>query len=360
MRTRRALLYTEHIGSHQYRLRIRNNNPYNVKQWWVFDYRTKTIRASSNRNFVISVQKGGTNWKYYSYAGVVYRYTGHMLQKIRWFNRNRRTIKDISGRCLYVSGNSDSHNRHTLWSKCNNYQGQGWLIDRRGYNYPRFPIRSGVRFQMKIRMKYQRPIYWAQKTSYNQYYLKIRDNFPANGRQWFVWDGRTNTIRAWSKRSHVVANYYNQRFNNYYAMLRPYRQGDNTLQIRWYNRRYRNMQNNGRKCFSLQSYHNSHNRYVYTYACSNRAAQSWFLTQVGERSTRQPLADGKRFIIRSRQSGGKAVEVSSHIGGHQYRLIIKNFAPFTDNQWFVFDRRSRTVRAWKKRNYAISNLRGKQ
>lgn len=165
MRSRRALLYTEHIGSHQYRLRIRNNNPYNTKQWWIFDYRTKTIRAASNRNFVISVQKGGTNWRYYHYAGVVYRYTGHMLQKMRWYNSNRKTIRDVSNRCLDVVGNSDSHNRHTQWYKCHNGLNQGWLIDRKGYNYPVFPIRSGVRFQIKIRMKYTRPIYWAQRTS---------------------------------------------------------------------------------------------------------------------------------------------------------------------------------------------------
>lgn len=52
---RRALIYYNRSGNQWY-LRIQNNNPYDIKQWWVFDWRTKSIRAAGNRSLVISIQ----------------------------------------------------------------------------------------------------------------------------------------------------------------------------------------------------------------------------------------------------------------------------------------------------------------
>jgi len=47
MDANRAVFWHEHIGSNQYRLRIRANDPENDKQWWVHDSRTNTIRPFS-------------------------------------------------------------------------------------------------------------------------------------------------------------------------------------------------------------------------------------------------------------------------------------------------------------------------
>jgi hypothetical protein len=159
MKSKRALFFAEHIGSHQYRLRIQNNNPYDVKQWFIFDWRTRTIRPSSNRNFAVSVQIGGNNPKYNGYAAVVRKWKSSMLQKTRWFNGSRRNIRDVVGRCLDVHGNSDTHRRHVHWYKCHNGLNQGWSTDTKGASYPRFPIKSGVRFQIKSRMAYNKALW---------------------------------------------------------------------------------------------------------------------------------------------------------------------------------------------------------
>jgi hypothetical protein len=76
MAENRAVRWHEHIGAHQYRLRIQNNNPYDNQQWFVFDQRTQSIRTWSNRKQVMSIQIGGTNWAHNGYAAVVRPFKG--------------------------------------------------------------------------------------------------------------------------------------------------------------------------------------------------------------------------------------------------------------------------------------------
>lgn len=80
MDANRAVFVHEHIGSNQYRLRIRANDPENDKQWFVHDSRTNTIRAHSMRNHVVANQLGyGFN---IGYAAVVRPYTNDNTERI--------------------------------------------------------------------------------------------------------------------------------------------------------------------------------------------------------------------------------------------------------------------------------------
>lgn len=139
--------------------------------------------------------------------------------------------------------------------------------------------------------------------------------------------------------------------------MRPYK-GDNTDRIRWTGGSRRNLQNNGRKCLDVHGKSNTDNRYTIFYNCHNGANQGWKLDQQREIATRQPLNDRVKFRIRTKMSGGRAITVTEHIGGHQYRLRIRKYFPADDKQSFFFDRRSKTIRSWTKKNYAISNQRG--
>lgn len=70
----RAVYWSEDIGGRQFRLRIRSNTPSDIKQWWVFDSRTHTIRAFGDRRLVISNQEG---YLYYNgYAAVAREWKG--------------------------------------------------------------------------------------------------------------------------------------------------------------------------------------------------------------------------------------------------------------------------------------------
>jgi hypothetical protein len=82
----KALFWSEAMGRNQYRLRIRETNPGDNKQWFVFDQRTKSIRTMANRKLAISIDIGGTNWFYNGYNGLVRPYNSENLQQIRWFS----------------------------------------------------------------------------------------------------------------------------------------------------------------------------------------------------------------------------------------------------------------------------------
>ena len=137
MKDRRSLYVAEHIGHHQYRLRIQNFNPYDNKQWFVFDWRTKSIRQWSDRNKAMSIQWKGNNWNHNGYAAVVRQFKAEGLQKMRWFSGSKRNIRDMGQRCLDVHGGHNQNKRHVHWYKCHNGKNQAWRIDRHGYRYPR-------------------------------------------------------------------------------------------------------------------------------------------------------------------------------------------------------------------------------
>jgi len=57
MSSKRVLYYNEHIGSSQYRLRIRKPRG-DVREWWVYDSKTRSIRLANNKRYALSNQNG--------------------------------------------------------------------------------------------------------------------------------------------------------------------------------------------------------------------------------------------------------------------------------------------------------------
>lgn len=360
MSTNRALFWHEHVGGYQYRLRIMNNNPSFNKQWWVFDWRSRTIRSFANRNFAISIRRTVYSFYKNGYDAVVtnYRSTDY-YQRMRMFPGYRRNIRNVLNKCLDVHGAHNSHHRHVIWHQCHNGANQGWYIDRVGYRYPRYPLASGVKFQIKSRMPTNRALFWHEHIGSNQYRLRIRDNNPENNKQWWTFDDRTKTIRAWARRNFVIANQQGYAFRiGVAATIRVYR-NTNYQRIRWYNGRYRNIRNNGRKCLDVYGASNTNMRHVTFWNCHNGINQQWYIDQQGISYPRQPLPDGRRFQIRSRMSGNRALFWREHIGSYQYMLRIRDHWPGEGKQWFFFDRRTRTIRAAEKRSYVIANRLGR-
>lgn len=58
--------------------------------------------------------------------------------------------------------------------------------------------------------------------------------------------------------------------------------------------------------------------------------------------------------------GNKALFWLEGIGSYQYRLRIRKNIPGDKRQWFVFDRRTKTVRPMLKRNYVVANQIGQR
>jgi len=140
----RALYWAEHIGGWQFRLRIRNNMAIDNKQWWIFDTRTRSIRAFSRRNYAISNQSG---YRYrIGVAAVIRQWRGENYQKVSFWGGHRRSLRNNSQKCLDVHGGRNYHNRHVIFWNCHNGANQGWFIDQTGFNFPRQPLRDGVKF----------------------------------------------------------------------------------------------------------------------------------------------------------------------------------------------------------------------
>ena len=242
LKNKRALVYWNKSG-HQWYLRIQNNNPYSIKQWWVFDWRTRSIRAAGNRGLVISIQQNGKNWRYYNYYGMVRKYRGEQIQKMRWFRGRLHNIRDLGHRCLNVQSNYDAHLRYVMFYKCKkNMWGSGWLITTRGYNYPKYPLSDGVKFQIRSRMHGNKALFWHEHIGGYQYRLRIQAHDPVNKRQWWIFNSRTRTIRPILRRNYVLANQRGVGFRiNYAAVIRVYKGQDNTVQTRWYKGSRRNV-----------------------------------------------------------------------------------------------------------------------
>lgn len=214
---------SEHIGGGQYRLRIQNNTPRDKKQWWTFDSRSQTIRSWSRRNYVIANQKG------YQYrigvAATARPFTNDLYSRSEWFNGSRRNIRNFGGKCLTVNGAHNKHRRHVTFWNCGNGLHQAWIIDQNAYNWPKPKYPNGVRFQIKSRMATFRALYWNEHTGGNQFKLRIRNNKPKDARQWFVWDYRSRSVRAWNKRSHAIGNTLGFYGIGRAAVIRPWRKG---------------------------------------------------------------------------------------------------------------------------------------
>jgi hypothetical protein len=108
MRGHRALFWHEHIGGGQYRLRIHNNNSRNNRQWWIFDSRTKTIRAWADRQKVVCNQLGHAF--HIGRIAVARQWKGENYQRIQWHGGSRKNIRNNGGKCLDVWGGKNNNN----------------------------------------------------------------------------------------------------------------------------------------------------------------------------------------------------------------------------------------------------------
>jgi hypothetical protein len=123
----RAIFMSEHIGGHQYRLRIRDNHPADNLQWFSYDTRTNSIRALTRKTFSLSTQRG-TGFRNGN-AAVMRQFKNENENRIKWFSGSRKNLRNNGGRCLDVHGGHNHENRHIHWWNCHNGLNQAWRID---------------------------------------------------------------------------------------------------------------------------------------------------------------------------------------------------------------------------------------
>jgi hypothetical protein len=227
------------------------------------------------------------------------------------------------------------------------------MIDTKGIKYPAYPVKDGVKFQIRTKMNSKRPLIW-----HGNNYLYLFDNNPYMKRQWFTFDSRTHTIRSIANRRYTVyATHFN---NNAYARMIVF-SNKPTQFMQWHEGSRRNIRTNRKRCLDVQSGSDTHMRHIIFYNCHNGLNQGWWIDQSGAQFRKQPFSNGIKFQIRSRMAGNRALyHHYQHIGSHQYRALIRASLPGEDRQWWIFDSRTRSIRAHTRRNYAISNQYGQK
>jgi hypothetical protein len=143
---------------------------------------------------------------------------------IGYFRGARKNIRNGGGLCLDVAGGKNKNNQHLTFWPCHNGLNQAWFLDTRGIKYPLNPIRDGIKFQIKTRMAENRALFWHEAIAGGQFRLRIRNNNPANNKQWWIFSSRTHTVRAWADRRQVISNQDGQGYKiGVAAVVRPWK-----------------------------------------------------------------------------------------------------------------------------------------
>lgn len=193
------------------------------------------------------------NWYHWLYTGVIRPYTGGALQKIRWFSGDKRNIRDSGLRCLDVHGGKDEQHRHAIWYKCHDGKNQAWRIDTEGINYPAYPLKDGVKFQIRTKMASRRPLFFEDSGQ-----IRIIDNDPFNVRTWWVFDTRTKTIRNVKDRNRVLSVQKGRDFaNGAWANARKWEEQSDQF-MKWIEGNKRNIQHVRGGCLDVAGGKDAH------------------------------------------------------------------------------------------------------
>jgi hypothetical protein len=284
----------------------------------VFDKKTRTIRAMHDRNKVISTQLGGTFDHGREWAAVVMNYDTKRasFQRTRFFGGPAMNIRNDGEKCLEVQGRSNTHHRHVVWSASGCMKGwwQSWSIDPIPYGKPNFPLADGVKFQLKSKMPESRALYLAEYIGGNQFRLRIRDNHPEDMNQWWTFDARTRTIRAWTKRDYSIANQNGAEYKvNHAAVISKFDNKKNQ-RSKWHAGETNNIQSYGHTCLDVVSRQDRHTQHLTWSNCQKWTSQGWKIDQTVIKYEQYPKSDGEKFQIRSVMKENRALFWAEHIG----------------------------------------------
>lgn len=180
-----------------------------------------------------------------------------------------------------------------------------------------------------------RALFWHEHLGNNQYQLRIRDHLPGEGKQWWTFDQRTHTIRAWERRTFAISNQENYGYRiGVAAVIRPWR-GEIYQHLTFWKGPHSNLRNNGGKCLDVDGQANHQHRHVIFWTCDPRTSQQWILDRTGVAYPHPPFyPTGHKFQLKTKMAGNRALFLSGDIGNHQYLLRIHTNDPHDVKQWF--------------------------
>lgn len=211
-------------------------------------------------------------------------------------NGKSANLRNAAGFCLRVdSDTGDINEAATQFVHCNEERVyQGWTVSAEAKKFPKYPLADGVKFQIKTKMSGNRAIFWSEQIGGDQYDVRIRDNFPRDSKQWWVFDSRTKTIRAFSMQNFVLCIQSGMNWNQGSSVVTRVYKGDNSQWIRW-DAKKGHVKNHKKMCMDVKGGANKQNQPLIWWKCHGMINQQWYIDQEGFKYPPQLHADGVRF-----------------------------------------------------------------
>jgi len=341
----------------QFYVQTREDDQFKVEQYWTFDKRTMTIREAARPNFAISLRRGMTFSNYQNDWIVTRPYDGKG-QKIRW-DKKRQTFRNPAGHCLYDPNRGQSANQHPRWHFCMSKNPAFKLSIEEQQEFKNFfPLTDDVKFQIRTKMSSHRALTVREHIGGYQYILRMKWSNPMDSNQYFSFDKRTHTIRQAGNRNMAIGSRIGYNWNvgaGYHLVVRAY--DGRYQQVQWKDGKSSNIRAGSGKCMDVAYNRDTEDNTVCWFQCHSHLNQAWKLVQKGKFEPNFPLRDGVKFNIFTRQNGKRVVEAQQP-SGNQIYLRMNHLNPTNQNQKWVFDLRTKSIRMAYRRDWAIGTING--
>lgn len=283
-----------------------------------------------------------------------------MEQRLEYYSGNNKNLRNDKGFCLAVSEGKDENNTPLIFTKCLDKSSEGWGISALKIvevQEHKQPLHDGSKFLLRSRIKGGKLVYYANEISKKQYQLKARSLTRNLNKAYWVFDSRTNTIRAANKRSFAISNQQGVGLSpGHAAVLRQY-VGDNQ-RVFWHGGKRQNVQLEQKLCLAVKGNSNAENAPLTWEQCGQLPGHGWIMVTVPN-GPKYRAPHGKIWL-KSGMKGGRAIIWWNQFHGDQYALRLVDIHGSTWQQqhttrgMFMFDERTRTIRAATQTNLCMS------
>lgn len=389
-----AITVAEIYGKNQRILRSAEEDKFSLPQHFYFDPRTKSIRLYHNRNFAISFDNTS---HHVGNNAVVRPWVNHSSQIVTLANDQIR-IGGEKPLCLAFQSGATGQNLH--WWHCHDSKVQQFAFqnlpkeiadkfkdddetfqnqvlhpahqkpskDKHSYKNP---IKSLMRIdhienrgvmtkKFFIRLEtdsteHSRNVIISDQKVGDDYLAQLVENV-FDDRAWFYYDHDTHRIRLASNPDWVMSN----------ARGKGYKPGQTVIFTKYNKHKPEQyislsgsrIRNRAHKCLTPKEYRKKNLNTLEFWICSHHKNQKWERLESLPQRTIYGDFDKHKFALQMTANGHRRVYMSRirTLGGYRAEITegIRNW-----RSWFIYDKRTKSLRLFKNRSMVLSNQLGK-
>jgi hypothetical protein len=348
-----------------------------LKTWWFFDRRTRTIRSYLRPNFALSNPARFPWAKDLDLVARSYRDGSQMLiYRNGQLIQNPGASKNAKLSCVGTRRGYNQEGTSVVFETCkqkvkkgSESRNQFWGMKEAKFDKAKrgsYPIRDGLPFFLRSGMKGAKmDLMWEREhvdDVHERHRLFMQKMDGENKQALWTFDSRTRSIRAFHKRTHTIGQHDGKDLEK--RLFLEYFMDNRWQRVRFTPGQTMNYRNEAGRCLTRSQYKNHNDkkatqvRFIHCSFGSN-LDNSWKIvkwTSDMESLHKIPVADGQSFILRSKMAGGKVIKWNKNAGlqwefhNQEKRQVyiphLSNFQP-TDGKVpaaeLVYDRKERRL-----------------